>query len=107
MKRHVHPPKLTHRGRRTLIRKAAKRSLVTHQELHSFIAQVDNLLTKQLLTMLSKKSAFFHTTRNKPLVKEIQKISGLEFDKKTCIGKKKCCVQMTLNNTMLMSSQHE
>jgi len=76
--RHGHPPKLTGRARRALIREAAKRPMVTLEELQRSTAQVGESVNRTTISRALHKSGLCgRVPRRKPLLKESHKKSSL------------------------------
>uniref|UniRef100_A0A3P8R957 Transposase Tc1-like domain-containing protein n=1 Tax=Astatotilapia calliptera TaxID=8154 RepID=A0A3P8R957_ASTCA len=74
------PPKLTGRTRRTLIRNAAKRPMVTLDELQRSTAQVGESVHRTTISRaLHKVGLYGRVVRRKPLLTENQKKSRLQF----------------------------
>ncbi|KAL0201197.1 hypothetical protein M9458_004384, partial [Cirrhinus mrigala] len=74
------PPKLTGRTRRALIRNAAKRPMVTLDELQRSTAQVGESVHRTTISRaLHKVGLYGRVARRKPLLKENHKKSRLQF----------------------------
>uniref|UniRef100_A0AAR2IYW9 Transposase n=2 Tax=Pygocentrus nattereri TaxID=42514 RepID=A0AAR2IYW9_PYGNA len=78
--RQGHPPKLTGRTRRSLIREAAKRPMVTLDEMQRATAQVGETVHRTTISRaLHKCGLYGRVARRKPLLKENHKKSRLQF----------------------------
>ena len=78
--RHGRPPKLTGRARRALIREAAKRPMVTLEELQRSTAQVGESVHRTTISHALHKSGLYgRVARRKPLLKQSHKKSRLQF----------------------------
>uniref|UniRef100_A0A8C9YNW9 Transposase Tc1-like domain-containing protein n=1 Tax=Sander lucioperca TaxID=283035 RepID=A0A8C9YNW9_SANLU len=77
---HGRPPKLTGRARRALIREAAKRPMVTLEELQRSTAQVGESTHRTTISHALHKSGLYgRVARRKPLLKQSHKKSHLQF----------------------------
>lgn len=80
--RHGRPPKLTERARRALVREAAKRPMITLEELQKSTAQVGESVHRTTISRALHKSGLHgRVARRKPLLKERHKKSRLQFAK--------------------------
>ncbi|MCJ8737403.1 hypothetical protein PDJAM_G00023560 [Pangasius djambal] len=78
---HGRPSKLTGRARRALSREAAKRPMVTLQELQRSTAQVGESVYRTTISRALHKSGLNgRVARRKPLLKESHKKSRLQFE---------------------------
>ena len=78
--RHGRPPKLTGRARRAFIREAAKRPMVTLEELQRSTAQGGESVHRTTISRaLHKSDLYRRVARRKPLVKKSHKKSCLQF----------------------------
>lgn len=78
--RHGRPPKLTERARRALVREAAKRPMITLEELQKSTAQVGESVHRTTISRTLHKSGLFgRVARRKPLLKDRHKKSRLQF----------------------------
>ncbi|MCJ8736209.1 hypothetical protein PDJAM_G00256240 [Pangasius djambal] len=76
---HGRPSKLTGRARRALIREAAKRPIVTLEELQRSTAQVGESVHRTTIIRALHKSGLYGRVARKPLLKESHKKSRLQF----------------------------
>ncbi|MCJ8733927.1 hypothetical protein PDJAM_G00229400 [Pangasius djambal] len=78
--RHGRPPKLTGQARRALIREAAKKPMVTLEEVQRSTALVGESVHRTTISRALHKSGLYgRVARRKPLLKESHKKSHLQF----------------------------